>query len=340
MKKTNSIIFHVIVFTLAQLAWFSLLGLWIYWYVSNYFLFTEIGERVSSQLISEGTHITALVSGIILLVAISVGMSLIFIYLNRQTNITRMYDNFIANVTHELKSPLSSIQLHLETMSQRNIPRETQVKFLGLMLKDAGRLNDLITSILNISGMDQKKTVYYYHICDADSSIRHMIAEAAAEFKLDQNTIHVEGRLTGQWVIDQRALHIVINNLIDNAVKYSEGPAELAVTLSMTTRKFLIDFRDRGIGIAHKDQKKIFKKFQRIYSGHIPNVKGTGLGLFLVREIIRSHGGAITVSSPGLNGGTTFRIELPVYQASKKRYINHLLRLTRRRQEIEEINNE
>lgn len=340
MKKTNSIIFHIIVFTLAQLAWFSLLGLWIYWYVSNYFLFTEMGERVSSQLISEGTHITALVSGIILLVAVSVGMSLIFIYLNRQTNITRMYDNFIANVTHELKSPLSSIQLHLETMRQRNIPRETQEKFLDLMLKDAGRLNDLITSILNISGMDQKKTVYYYQVCEADSSLRQMISEASEEFKLDPDNVHIGGRLIGQWVIDQRALRIVINNLIDNAVKYSEGPVQLTVNLSVTARKFLIDIRDQGIGIAHNDQKKIFKKFQRIYSGHIPNVKGTGLGLFLVREIIRSHGGRITVSSQGLNKGSTFRIELPVYQAAKIRYINNLLRLTRRRKEMEEIDNE
>ena len=164
MKKQNSVIYHVIVFTLAQLSWFSVLGLWIYWYVSNYIILTEAGERISSQLISEGTHIAALISGIILLVAISVGMSLIFIYLNRQTNITRLYDNFIGNVTHELKSPLSSIQLHLETMSQRNIPGDTQRQFISLMLKDAQRLNDLITSILDISGLEQRKMAYDYQL--------------------------------------------------------------------------------------------------------------------------------------------------------------------------------
>ena len=337
MKRQNSIIYHVFVFTLAQLSWFSLLGLWIYWYVSNYIIFTEYGEQLSSQIISEGTHLAALIGGLILLVVISVGMSLIFIYLNRQTNINRFYDNFIANVTHELKSPLSSIQLHLETMKHRRIPRETQAQFISLMLADAQRLNDLITSILDISGLEQKKMAYDYQVCDADNIVRKLIDEAATEFRVPQNAIKITGHLVGQFVVDLRALKIVVNNLIDNANKYSEYPVDLSISLQTTKKKFSIDFRDHGIGIASKDQKKIFKKFQRIYDGHIPNVKGTGLGLYWVREIIKSHGGVITVSSPGRNAGTIFHIDLPIYQVSKKRYINRLLRITRRRRQMKDM---
>jgi len=336
MKKQNTVLYHILVFTIAQLAWFSLLGLWIYWYVSNYIIFTEVGEQLSSQIIQESTHVVALISGLILLVAVSVGMSLIFIYLNRQTNITRLYDNFIGNVTHELKSPLSSIQLHLETMGQRNIPRETQNQFISLMLKDAQRLNDLITSILDISGLEQKKIAYNYQIFKADEIFQKMISEASLEFRIKPDALKTEGQLSGQIVADLRALKIVINNLVDNAIKYSEYPVNLLISFRTTAKKFLIDFRDSGIGITGKDQKKIFKKFLRIYDGHIPNVKGTGLGLYWVREIIKSHGGIITVSSPGRDAGTTFHIELPVYQASKKRYINRLLRITRRKNQLNE----
>ncbi len=340
MKRQNSVIYHIIVFTIAQLAWFSLLGLWIYWYVSNYILLTEVGEAVSSRLIQEGTHVAALVSGIILLIAISIGMSLIFIYLNRQTNLTRMYDNFIGNVTHELKSPLSSIQLHLETMRQRNIPVETQKQFITLMLRDAQRLNDLITSILDISGLEQKKIAYTYQIYEADDLIRKMISESSGEFRLQSGAVQVNGRLTGRIVADRRALKIVINNLIDNAIKYSKHGPEMTIGLATSARKFHITFTDKGIGIPRKDQKRIFRKFQRIYNEHIPNVKGTGLGLYWVREIIRSHGGTITVSSEGQNTGSTFHIELPVYQAYKKRYIRRLLRITQRRKQIKDFINE
>jgi signal transduction histidine kinase len=340
MRRQNSVVYHIIVFTIAQLAWFSLLGLWIYWYVSNYILLTEVGEEVSSRLIQEGTHVAALVSGIILLIAISVGMSLIFIYLNRQTNLTRMYDNFIGNVTHELKSPLSSIQLHLETMGHRNITPETRKQFVDLMLRDAQRLNDLITSILDISGLEQKKIAYTYQIYEADDVVRKIIQESSVEFRLQEEELRIHGQLNGQVVADRRALKIVINNLIDNAIKYSEYKPELTIELATSARKFHIAFTDKGIGISRKDQKRIFRKFQRIYDEHIPNVKGTGLGLYWVREIIRSHGGAIMVSSEGKNTGSTFSIELPVYQAYKKRYIKRLLRITQRSKQIKDFINE
>ncbi|MEJ2545606.1 MAG: histidine kinase dimerization/phospho-acceptor domain-containing protein [Calditrichaceae bacterium] len=135
MRKRNSLLYYVLVFTSAQIAWLSLVGLWIYWYVSNYVIMTKVGETVSPQIVSETSNVFALVSGLILLVLISVSMSLIFIYLTKQMNITRLYDNFIANITHELKSPLSSIQLYLETLNSRNVPENKKKEFIQLMMK-------------------------------------------------------------------------------------------------------------------------------------------------------------------------------------------------------------
>ena len=334
MKKPSVLLYHVLIFVIAQLTWFSLLGLWIYWYVTNYLLLMKVGDKLAPQFTSETTNIAALVSGLVLLVVLSLSMSAIFIYLNRQLNVTRQYDNFIANVTHELKSPLSSIQLYLETMQKREINRKKQKEFMGLMLKDTKRLNHLISSILYLSSLEQRKLTrkvsHDYHIYHADEVIREVIAEALEELNFPGQNIEIDGKLNCQCVIDRNWLKIVFNNLIDNSVKYSLGPTQIKIRLKQGTSHFFIEFIDNGIGITQKDQKKIFNKFQRIYSNESPNVKGTGLGLYWVREIIQYHGGKITVSSAGKNKGTTFKIALPIYRESKKMYINRLLRLSKK----------
>lgn len=340
MKKQNSIVYHVIVFIVAQLAWFSLLSLWIYWYVSNYILLTELGDDLSARINLEETHIGTLIGGLILLVAISVGMSLIFIYLTRQINLTRLYDNFIANVTHELKSPLSSIQLYLETMKKRKVPPDKQNEFISTMLQDTRRLNNLINSILDVSGLEQKKLAYHFEVYKADEIIKSLIVEARDAFRISPESLTFNGETLVEIVLDVRAFKIVINNLFDNAIKYSRNPVQIDIKLSKNDRYVSIDFGDKGIGVTAKDQKLIFNKFQRIYKADSPNVKGTGLGLYWVKEIIRSHGGKISVGSAGREQGSTFRIELPIYQTAKKRLTNRLLRITRMRIRAEQMSDE
>ena len=332
--RIRSTIFHpVVIFVSAQLAWLSLLGLWINWYVSNYVVIEKVGDRISPQLISKSTNITTLVVGIILLVAILMGIYLIFFYLNRQKNINKLYDNFIANVTHELKSPLASIQMYLETLQIRDVPREKHADFVRFMLKDVDRLKRLINSILEISALEQKKVAHNFHVFVAEKLCKTLIKEAIEQFKLDEKTVKVEGSTNSLCVIDKDALKIVFDNLIENALKYSHGTFHLTITLRETTKKFCIDFTDQGIGISLKDQAKLFNKFHRVYHSQIPNVRGTGLGLYWVREIIRIHGGKVTVFSRGLFQGTTFKIELPIYQSDKRRYVNYLLKLTSKRAE-------
>lgn len=330
MRKKNSLLYYVTVFTLAQLAWFSLLALWISWYVSNYIMITEIGEKVSTQILSETTNVFALVSGLVLLVVISIAMSLIFIYLTKQMNLTKLYDNFIANVTHELKSPLSSIQLYLETMKSREVPPDKEKEFLTLMLKDTRRLNHLINSILEISGLERKKLAHNYTVIKALRLSEQLISEATDAYRLPEEAVSVNGKADCQCVIDEESFKIVINNLFDNAIKYSSGNVKIDIQISQNSKYFVLKFRDHGIGIPIKKQEKIFYKFLRIYDQDSPSVKGTGLGLYRVREIIKSHGGKVSVYSAGRDQGTTFTIELPIYRTTKKRYINYLLRVTNR----------
>jgi signal transduction histidine kinase len=330
MRKKNSLLYYVTVFTLAQLAWFSLLALWITWYASNYIIMAEVSEQVSTDILSKSTNVLALVGGLVLLVVISIAMSLIFIYLTRQMNLTKLYDNFIANVTHELKSPLSSIQLYLETMKSRKVPKEKLEEFLTLMLRDTRRLNRLINSILEISGLEQKKLAYNYSVIEAQQVSEYIISEAITDYRLSEKAVQQEGQADCQCVMDLDAFKIVINNLFDNAIKYSKGDVKIHIQFSQNSKYFILTFSDQGIGVPIQKQEKIFHKFLRIYDQDSPSVKGTGLGLYWVKEIVKSHGGKISVYSAGRNQGTTFTIELPIYQTTKKRYINYLLKVTNR----------
>lgn len=338
MFKKNSRFYNIFVFVTAQLFWLMVLLLWIYWYVSNYIIFEKVGDQVSPQLVIDSPNVLVFVGGIVLLVGISFAMSLIFRHLSVQLKITRLYDNFIANVTHELKSPLSSIQLYLETLYSRDVPLEKQKEFLNLMMKDANRLNHLINTILEVSKLEQKKLAHEYHVYKGDKLIRELIKETTEQFKIPSHKIKVNGKLDCHCVADKNALKIVFDNLMDNAIKYTPNDLEITLNLSCKNKSMIIEFSDNGIGIALKEKKKIFNKFHRINNKSIPNVKGTGLGLYWVKEILLHHGGQIFVHSKGIGHGTTFNIVFPIYKESKKRFTRSLLKSTKNKNRAENLN--
>ena len=313
--KRRALVNPIAVFVLAQLVWFALVGLWIYWYVSNYLLLSDAMVQITFEGVVRGKNITALVGGLVLLVALATAMALIFGKLSNQIRLTSMYDNFIANITHELKSPLASIQLYLETMDSRELPPEKKNEFVKLMIEDSNRLNNLISSILQVAVLEEKRSVFELHEFDADEFILSLIEGARTSNKLPPDAVTVYGKAGCRIRADSTAMNIVVNNLFDNAVKYCVGSARIAVSISRNYRWLVIEIRDNGIGISQKDQKLIFRKFQRIYSPESPNVKGTGLGLFWVREIIRHHRGKVSVASEGKGFGTTFKLEIPAVRS-------------------------
>jgi two-component system phosphate regulon sensor histidine kinase PhoR len=337
MKKHQSQFFVLFAFILAQIAWLGLLGLWIYWYVSNYIFYKEVGKgyTIPSHILLNNAKVGVFVIGIIMIVGIATAVFIIFRNLTVQRKITGLYDNFIANITHELKSPLSSIQLYLETLSSKNITPEKQKEFYSIMAKDTDRLHKLINSILEISRIEQKRVSHNYHISSADI-IPKLIENSFKNFRLPEHAGKIESSVRGKCVIDKDAIQIVFDNLTDNAIKYSSVPISISVRLKSNEKQNIIEFSDNGIGIGVKDQKTIFHKFHRVYNKNIPNVKGTGLGLFWVKEIIKLHGGKISVKSEGLGKGTTFIIELPIYKTSKVMYIKSLLRQTAKKEKYME----
>lgn len=317
MRRRYSLFNNIVIFILAQIAWLALLGLWIYWYVSNYIIFEKVGDQISPQIIYDATNVLPFVVGLILLVALSFSLVLFFRHLTIQLRLTKLYDNFIANVTHELKSPLASIQLYLETLNSRSVSPEKQKEFYALMMKDTDRLKKLINSILEIAAQEKKKIFRDHQVYNAGAIMKKLLYEAAEQFKLSPNSLNITGKANCECLIDVNAMRIVLDNLVDNAIKYTINPIRIDVRMECGTKKFTIDFTDNGIGIAKEEQKKIFNKFQRVYDEEIPNVKGTGLGLYWVKEIIKNHKGKISVFSEGKGKGTMFRIELPIHAEKK-----------------------
>jgi signal transduction histidine kinase len=332
MKKSKSMFVVLSSFVAAQLAWMGLLGLWIYWYVSNYIIFKQVGDKVSPEIVLNGPNVGIFVIGIVMIVGLAVALVIIFRNLLVQRQLTGLYDNFIANITHELKSPLSSIQLYLETLSSKKLSPEKQNEFYSIMAKDTTRLHKLINSILEVSRLEQKRVAHNFHVYDADIIFRQIINNSIKHFNLPESVVEIKGSSEKECVIDKEAMQIVFDNFTDNAVKYTPGKVDIKIRLKSTLKKIVIEFRDQGIGIGIKDQKTIFNKFQRINNKVIPNVKGTGLGLYWVKEIIRFHGGKVSVTSEGLTKGTTFIIELPIYMTSKKMYIRSLLKRTAKKE--------
>lgn len=327
--RTKSFGFFLFLFILSMIAWFSLLGLWIYYFITNYLIFEKVGEKLSPQLVENPSNVFPLVTGLILLLVIFAAMIAFFSSLYRQKSLAETYDNFIANVTHELKSPLSSVQLYIETLLKRELSKEQQTDFLTQILSDIKRLNNYINSILYLSGFQNRKLVNRYpsdyQIYQADQFFKNVIMQSATEMNI-QNHVIIKGKAPYPCVLDKQWMKIVVDNLLDNAKKYSSKNFTLEVTISSTSRHVVIHFTDNGIGIPKEYQKKVFEKFYRLQLPESPSVKGTGLGLYWVKEIVKYHGGKIEVNSNGINKGTTFSIQLPIYQMRKKRYLNNLIR--------------
>jgi len=142
--------------------------------------------------------------------------------------------------------------------------------------------------------------------------------ESAEQFQLTESSIRFSGDAGCDVLIDRNSIKTVFDNLVDNSIKYSIAPLEIMIKFKRNAKKAEIEFADNGIGIPNEEIKKIFQKFHRIYDKDIPNVKGTGLGLYVVREIIKNHKGKIFAFSEGKGKGSRFKIELPIYIEKKK----------------------
>jgi two-component system phosphate regulon sensor histidine kinase PhoR len=238
-------------------------------------------------------------------------LSLFFII--RQKKISEMKSDFLNNMTHEFKTPIATISLAADTITNpKVINDESSIKhFISLIKKENSRMNKKVETILQIASLDKKEIAFKFENVSLHSIIEHVADTLEIQVHQRNGTINLNLGCHEPVIMgDQEHLTNLVNNLLDNAIKYSAGSPEITVTTSNNDKGVLMCVEDKGIGMTKSVQSKIFERFYRQSSGNVHDVKGFGLGLNYVRAIVDAHRGTINVSSePGK--GSRFDIFLP-----------------------------
>ncbi len=312
ISKFKTIFHPIFVFIGVQIAWIILMGVWINWYIKNRRDFEDFAKSIKPELFDTDLNWVILLQGCFLMIIILGGVLLIFVFWGKQARLNRLQNNFVSSVSHELKSPLASIQLYLETMKLQKVsPEETQ-EFIDMMLTDTERLSALIDNILEASGADPKSLKLYFQLVELNPFIDEVVAGYQQRLAEKGIQVDIEAQECPPLKIDKRAMRMVFNNLIGNALRYSQEEGLLTIRIRKNGKFCDIDFIDSGIGLSEKDCKKVFRKFYRVQNKETQNIEGAGLGLYITREIVKNHKGKIKVFSAGPGQGSTFTVSLPI----------------------------
>jgi signal transduction histidine kinase len=254
--------------------------------------------------------------GIVFFALIIAGMVVNTIFLVRELRRSEQHDSFINAVTHELKTPVASIRLHLETLQRRELPEPQKQEFYRVMLSDVDRLTDTVEQVLRAGRAGDKKAGRDKAEVDFGQLVRDCMDATRTRHHLQPEALRYEDAASngnGLRVLGSAEdLRTAVSNILDNAIKYSGEDVNVRVRLETPDEKrVVLRVQDQGVGISPDDLKRIFKRFHRVSNRSLAHVKGTGLGLFIVKAIARKHGGNAFAESPGEGQGTTVVIELP-----------------------------
>ena len=253
--------------------------------------------------------------GVIFFALIIAGMIVNTSFLVRELRRSEQHDSFINAVTHELKTPVASIRLHLETLQRRDLPEAQKQEFYRLMLSDTDRLTETVEQVLRAGRAGDKKAGREKSAVDLRQVVRQCMDAARTRHHLPPEAMQYEEpsnngslRVLGS----DEDLRTAVFNILDNAVKYSGENVRVRVRLEIPDeRRIVLSVRDQGVGISPDEMKRIFKRFYRVSHRSSAHVKGTGLGLFIVKSIAQKHGGKVFAESAGEGHGTTIIMELP-----------------------------
>jgi len=318
MKRTPWFFHPAFVFIFSVLALGTSLALYIYWYMEVSTTLKALAQRfeLDSGLLRQSQAWMVIVVLSILVGVILLGIFTIFVYGQKTLQLYRLQNNFINNFTHELRTPVTSLKLFLETLLKRDHHFDGQQRayYLGLMLKDVARLSDNITRILDLSRLESKSYQGQFALVDPVETIREFIASSSQLFPGIR--VRLDAPVSGaRCRLDKGLFDMLLTNLIGNAAKYNTSD-QPGVTIGFARRNKLlvIRFADNGMGIAQNDLKRIFGKFYQGARPDSPAIHGSGLGLYLVQQIARLHKGRIAAHSDGPGKGSVFTLQLPLAQ--------------------------
>ena len=261
-------------------------------------------------------EVVPLVLGVIFFPVIIAGVILNTIFLVREVRRNEQQDSFLNAITHELKTPITSIRLYLETLQRRPIDEQQRQEFYQIMLADTQRLMGTVEQVLRAARVTQKNAVLNRTEVEVGPLVQDAVELARARHHLSPQALvwELDGQPAERLLTygDREALSTALSNVLDNAVKYS--PADPKIRVEVVTpdlEHVRICVKDNGVGIARGELKRIFKRFYRVVASPALQVKGSGLGLFIVRTIAQRHGGRAYAESEGAGKGATVTIELP-----------------------------
>jgi two-component system sensor histidine kinase SenX3 len=261
-------------------------------------------------------HLALLILGIILFAILVAGVVLNTIFLVREVRRNERQDSFLNAVTHELKTPIASIRLYLETLQRRPLEEPQRQEFYKIMLSDSDRLLATVEQVLKAGQLGQRHRQQNRTVINLESLVADCIAITLQRHHLPPESIVLEptpGAVPLHTLGIAEDHRTAVINVLDNAVKYSPEGVHIRCSLAITRYTWVtLSITDTGVGIPQNQLKRIFKRFYRVPGRSMAKIKGTGLGLFLVRNIARQHGGDATATSSGAGLGATITITLPL----------------------------
>jgi signal transduction histidine kinase len=265
-------------------------------------------------ILVNGRQILPLVLGILAFVLIIAGIIVYTVFLVREIRRNDQHDAFINAVTHELKTPIASIRLYLETLQARDVSEAQRRDFYRVMLADTERLQQTVEQVLK-AGVAGQRVALQRGPVDIAVLAQEALETARLRHHLPADTLSFSVATPAAAALlvngDADELRTVLLNLLDNAVKYSSNRVQVAVEVAAPAPDTVwVRVKDRGVGIPGSQLKRIFKRFYRFQTRGF-KVKGTGLGLYIVRSIVKQHGGRVFAASEGEGKGATFTVELP-----------------------------
>lgn len=254
-------------------------------YIEKVEIITNLQQRKIAQYIGEGITFFAL---------IVVGAVFVYRAARRQIKLSAQQQNFMMAVTHELKTPIAITQLNLETLQKRKLDEEKQQKLIGNTLHEANRLNTLCNNILLAAQLDGGA----YNSTKQEINFSELVDECIENFinRFPQRIFHLNIQEAIYIVGENLLLQMLVNNLLENAIKYSPKTSAITIQLQQQKKQAILKVIDEGYGIANEEKQKIFEKFYRTGDENTRAAKGTGLGLYLCQKIVQDHNGYISVT--------------------------------------------
>jgi two-component system sensor histidine kinase SenX3 len=267
-------------------------------------------------------RIVLLVAGVFFFLILTAGVVLNTVFLVREVRRNERQDSFLNAVTHELKTPIASIRLYLETLQRRDIPEAQRQEFYKIMLADSDRLLGTVEQVLKAGELGARRA-QNRTLLELAPLVADCIAITLQRHHLPADAIQLAptpGGVRLHVLAFPEDLRTAVLNILDNAVKYSPNGVRVVSSIAIVGyTQVALTITDTGVGLAPNQLKSIFKRFYRVPGRNTVKIKGTGLGLFLVRTIARQHGGDIAASSSGPNLGTTITLRLPLANPAAER---------------------